>query len=1158
MHIERLEIETFGGLEGVTIDGLGCGVQVMHGTNEIGKTSLLEFVRAIFFGFEGLFRRGVLDPQRPCSGRLFVSLGRGARSSREVQRFMIERRHEGPGLASLTQASYEDGIVGLGGDEGDVVTIERLDDTEHAAQRVYLQDLVGDIDESTFTNVMAFGLDELHELRTLEPEGCGSRLYELANGLDRSRVASTLQHIEEAIKRQQGDGHDASPRDTLLRQRQELLTEIEADQTAVTVGDLFIEQARLEREAESLTEAVRRARRAETLARDALPLGELFTAWQTTAAELESLKKVALVHPDYDGWRQDRKRRKRAARVADKRRQDRRRLARQLAALPAETVIWEKRAAITSLCDERPHLERLVADTSRAEAHARLAARRFGEQVGLCGLSKLMPLEQADAESDGIGVLLPEGLSLSFGPLRNRARGCKAAARAVTKARKRVAQAKARLEQVKSRVEGAENALGGLTLTAAIEAANEQATALHKRITLGDRLDELKQTTGRLEQEMAQQLTAQVLPLGWLVGLGAVFVVGAGMLLSGLLLPTVVTGPLAYVIAALGLAGTGIASVMTWTLDRSSGMRLDETRRQHALAQQQQAETTAQCEALEKTIDQAGRKLTSGATETPGARHTLAAEQAGGVLHRQASLADAEVVRLEQLAGREGSLEVYSNRLAAARSELKRAGERKKKAVSRWRKSLESRGLPATLSPAEVWRIGTHRHELLTLDDDRRRLSDEARHKREELTAAARRIDAVLVECDLVPEGSPLDHLQLFEDLLDAQRRGHEQRLALTRKLERARLRHRQALRQLKACDRSLQGWLDRWEAADEDSFLAHVDRRPYFQNLQQETELAERAWLDGRARFADPTTLDAWLAAAAELPLEQRLHDAEAATAELDETLAATRNRCTDLQKAIEQAATDTSLETRQRQLAQLDQKLTDDEERLHLLQRAHHLLEETRAEVARHHQPAALLEASHWLTRLTDGRYTRITTAVDEPRLDVHDAAGVIWNPERLSRGTREQVFLALRLALVRALHDHGIMLPVVMDDALVNFDDQRARAASRTLVEFMADQAGDPQMLVLTCHAHVAGLFRQAGAAVRTLGPAAEGTPSAVTTASAATRAATPPTQPADQASADEGWPAEDYFFGGEPEHDTAAAATSPRRRRRKKRREDRPQA
>ena len=85
--------------------------------------------------------------------------------------------------------------------------------------------------------------------------------------------------------------------------------------------------------------------------------------------------------------------------------------------------------------------------------------------------------------------------------------------------------------------------------------------------------------------------------------------------------------------------------------------------------------------------------------------------------------------------------------------------------------------------------------------------------------------------------------------------------------------------------------------------------------------------------------------------------------------------------------------------------------------------------------------------------------------------------------------------------------------MDDALVNFDDQRARAASRTLVEFMQDRNGDHQMLVLTCHAHVAALFRKAKATVRTLGtghpPVADATDN--------------------DDSQQRSWRAEEYFFG-----------------------------
>jgi uncharacterized protein YhaN len=417
------------------------------------------------------------------------------------------------------------------------------------------------------------------------------------------------------------------------------------------------------------------------------------------------------------------------------------------------------------------------------------------------------------------------------------------------------------------------------------------------------------------------------------------------------------------------------------------------------------------------------------------------------------------------------------------------------------------------LSPSEVWRISTHRHELLTLDDDRRRLSDEARHKREELAAASRRIEAILVECELLPEGTALDQLQQLDDLLNKQRQLHERQKTCTRKLERARIRHRQAVRQLKVCDHTLKAKLERWDAETEEVFLAKTDRRPYFDELAEKTRIAERTWHDGRSRFEDPSLLDTWIEQSSKISLEERLSDAETATQELRENLGLQKARLAEIEKELQIAEKNIDAEAIQHQSAAVDTQIADHDQRINLLKCTRQLLERTRAEVARHHQPAALIEASHWLSRLTEGRYVQITTAADEARLDVHDAAGVIWNPERLSRGTREQVFLALRLALVRDLHEQGITLPVVMDDALVNFDDRRAQAASRTLVEFMKDRNGDHQMLVLTCHAHVATLFREAKATVRTLGSRQLST-----------------AKSADNDATQEGsWQAEEYFFG-----------------------------
>jgi hypothetical protein len=1099
MHIESIHIERSGSLTGVTIDHLGPGVQVLHGTNETGKTSLLEFLRAMFFGFEGLFRRGVLDPQLPCAGKLIVHTGPDGR------RLAIERRHEGPELATLTRASYEDDIIGLGGDHGDFILIKDIVPPADGRpwNRPYLQDIVGDIDERTFTNVMAFGLDELHELRTLDPEGCGSRLYELASGLDRSKVTRVLRHIREALERLDSTDPAVSPVESLRLRRHEVLDRLAAlNAPAVAAGSLLAELARTDAELATLAAAIERAVGEEDVVRGVLWIEPLYQAYRHSSAQLDAMMGTTLVHADLDAWKRAAKGRNKLARLVRRRQRTRSRLARSLAEVPAESAIWKRRAAVAAICEEQPRLERMVAEVARAESHARLAARRFGEQVGTAGLSRIVaitgPLDATDTLPD---VLLPEGFLQSFGPLRARARDCAKASREVKEAKRGVAEAKGLLDDTRGLVKGG---IGpkGMTIAEAIEEASGRATLFRNRLAATAQLADLEKSITRIDNEVVHLMEGQLIPLGWLIALGAVFVTGAGMLLSGLLLPATVTGPLAYALAALGLAGTGLASVTTWSLDRSASNRLEAARSQSEMVHKQRDDLLAQCGLLDKKIP----------------------ADAVNSLERRAAMAQAEVERLEELAAREGSMHVLSDKVAVAQQALKRALSLRKAARLRWQKALEHRGLPTTLSPREVKQIGLHRHTLLTLDDDRRRLSEEARHKREELAGFAKRIDELMVECDLVPEATPLEHIGQLREALATESLAHRRRGSLTRKLERARAAHRRGKKQLAVAEHHVKDFFTRWAVTNEEDFLAKVDRRPLFERTKQEAEEAEAAWLDARRRITASIDIDQWLhdesahpviaelpgrsdarrplvsakggqstsrkmqaaneKASSMTPLERRLAEACEATERLRATHRLASDRRAGLAAKVEATAQDRSTEALQAELADVEQQLATQLDRRRLLERTGLLLEETRLTVARDHQPPVLRDASHWLARLTDGRHTAITTTIDEARLEVHDRDGSVWKPERLSRGTREQVFLALRLALVRDLQRHGVPLPIVMDDALVNFDDERARAAARVLVEFVSDQPGERQMLVFTCHAHVAEIFAEANATVRSL--------------------------------------------------------------------------
>jgi len=116
----------------------------------------------------------------------------------------------------------------------------------------------------------------------------------------------------------------------------------------------------------------------------------------------------------------------------------------------------------------------------------------------------------------------------------------------------------------------------------------------------------------------------------------------------------------------------------------------------------------------------------------------------------------------------------------------------------------------------------------------------------------------------------------------------------------------------------------------------------------------------------------------------------------------------------------------------------------------------------------------------QLTDGAYERIVaddSGDGDARLQVVERA-FPDEPKAvgaLSDGTRDQLFLALRLA---AIEDHVTTappLPFVADDILQTFDEARSLAAMRALVKLSAHV----QVILLSHHAHVRDLARELGA-------------------------------------------------------------------------------
>ncbi|MGE4045496.1 MAG: hypothetical protein AB7F35_11625, partial [Acetobacteraceae bacterium] len=121
-----------------------------------------------------------------------------------------------------------------------------------------------------------------------------------------------------------------------------------------------------------------------------------------------------------------------------------------------------------------------------------------------------------------------------------------------------------------------------------------------------------------------------------------------------------------------------------------------------------------------------------------------------------------------------------------------------------------------------------------------------------------------------------------------------------------------------------------------------------------------------------------------------------------------------------------------------------------------------------------SALRRIGALFAALTDGAYARVMADAEDdagPRLILVQRA---FPEERqavrdLSEGTRDQLYLALRLAAIEAYAQGAPALPFIGDDILQTFDDDRALAALRVLCEVSATA----QVILLTHHRHVADL-------------------------------------------------------------------------------------
>ncbi len=1045
MKILKVRIDGFGHFSGYELS-LSPGMNLLFGQNEAGKSTLLSFIRAVLFGFERRTSPNRYEPTRgegPYGGELELSTHFGP---------LWVKRHGG-------RKRYEGELL--------------LRDGENRVQpERRLAEALGQVSKELFCQVFAFGLDELSSFENLAAQGGVSEALFAAGmqGAQRlPRAVEVLTKSSEAIFTPKGQKPELNALLSELEQVRDRIRAIgdrpaqyfEARARRSSVGE---ELARLEGE----LDAARKRR--DALARLSVAAVDL-EALERLSAELAELPDLSSF-PESGLERLEELSRRRAAERAE-----RDGIAGQLLAVEKDRA-WLAKAGHLPV-GEAELKSALEAFTARLAQIRALPSRKaaLGERA-----------RQAD---ECVRAL---GLSVDGARLRELELGA-AAKGALLTLRERFADAERQLQakaeqarvaatfraQLEEEVQRLSHEMRELPATAAAEVRRKQAALSRieavrlERARIGEQVAEKRSAIEALrnapEPSARELFPAHLLALACAVLLGAA--AGAIWKVGGM---TAIGG------AAVAVA---LAAILTVVQRRAAS----SYREQRAAAIEARARRDREVARLSTEISEL-----NGEDARLDAECRAYCEQAGvsvdadepALSTRSEELAEelSAVTRREQLAKQVEALTVRLNQ--ALRDERQAAADRAvaEALLSSLLRELDAyvvpRGLPRGLSiqaAFDVWNeAAAVRGRLLELDAERKALEADE----QACTAAAERVLALAAQCGLErgtaePYGAAeaaagaLSALLQKEGDLAEQRRRLEQR----RELLKAQLAARdRALTEVEAAIGEL---LEQGGCANEEAFRARASLATRFwaakaamrEAVSRAEAAAGRPWAEAAGELAQMggrASLEALVAEA-----DRQVSHLEAARAHLAEEKGTLTERMATYENDGELAALRRKEESLLASAQQLAERYAVERLALGLLARA-------RRKFEREQQPKVIQLASNVFSELTAGRYRRVFLSAEGKReLSVQDLSGREWSAEQLSRGTREQLYLAFRLAVIEDFGDTRLPLPIVVDDILVNFDPERTRHTLKVLARLSRRH----QVIAFTCHPSLKELFRAEGA-------------------------------------------------------------------------------
>lgn len=1156
MKIKDIQIDGFGVWTGLSVDSLSEGMTLFYGPNEAGKTTLMQFLRAMLYGFTPERRNRYTPPVYGGTpgGAIRVT---GPGGGYEI------RRH-----SQLTDADTT-GQLSVTGNDG-------LSQGQHR-----LQSLLGGIDEPIFSNVFAIGIRELQELSTLDDTSAADELYKLSSGLDRVSLVDVMRSLRTGRGQLVGRG-PAEPDEqeaaankltSMMTKREKLRDEIQrlSGQTR-RWSELATQRRTQAQEIESLRERMTVWEREARCVEIATSVFEPWNEREAISQEIEEIRNEATLPEEAPGQLVQieamiEERRGKVEEIRNRRRG----LRDKAEQLPVNKRLFDLQGRIEAASQQATWVEALQEQIARLDVQIEKARKQVDIDADRLGIDEHERRQIAEGDFDAMPDLSRQTLSSLAGPSKD----VKEQMFLLRQYRTEGKAHKVKVEKYGEKLKELLQRAHSNDLQHAIKRENDNISTLRHRIQLGQHLDKLVRHYRELEQESIELTTDEAVPIDRLFVIGLPFIFGGMLVLYGLFNVFQITMFVGRPNPTQGMMCIlfGAMALLIYYLSRERSSR----------------STMSELEDCERQIESVRRQIREVELEREDIdSHTSASHES-----LEARLRESEVL----LAELESALPTYHAHEAANQaykasySRATKAAEGLKEAKRDWTSTLERLGLSTTLSPKSVRTLGDGYETLQTSIRRLNDLREERAQRNSESKTIAKRIESLYLEAldasdtvseaeSLVSEVEPMrsgsgrdssrhdskrnkknrnesyrthgadgyedDYIDVeaYDDGLDdrdadryddderGQSRNSSGRNDQSRRVGSSSSRaksllasranpldqlnhlHEEVARQqhwikqrrsLKSQDAAYKkqhaghaAAIERGEqqrralwakcgVATAEQFYQMVDRQSLLVQYQQQFDDLDkqiRTMIGSTVNYDDVARE---IEGAKSSDLERRWDALTTRMTETETRIAGLQTAQGELAASMKQLGDDDRLMTARLELGCVERQLNQLARRWQTLATASCLLEDVCSTVESERQPETLREASSFLNQLTDGKYVRIWTPLGSNQLKIDDHEGKSLPLEVLSRGTGEAVFIALRLSLAAAYSRRGVMLPLILDDVLVNFDGARAEHAARTLQTFA--ELGH-QVMMFTCHDHIVEIFHQIGVEVREM--PAQGTP------------------------------------------------------------------